>query len=403
MAISQAEQYLNLDVSQTKINLKTTTYSTNDQIKPVKIAAFYDVHLGHHRTTSDRIIDAFDPILKDEAEFSTWDILVFPGDLFDRSLQLTNPYLGKIFLFFARLLERCEKYGITILILEGTPGHDWKQSQVFKYIYDAINQHKKLNVDVHYVDTLTIEYLPKYDITFLYVPDEWHPDVEQTYQDAITQLETRGLKQVDFFLFNGAFNYQKDANLNPKAHLEDRWCDLVKYYIFAGHVHFRSQYKNILVGGSFDRLAHGEEQPKGWVTCEIKKTGEHEIIFHDNKLATIYKTIDIRGKTIEEILPLIDQEAKDLPLHSNVRLFTYNRDIINDSMKTIRLKYPLVHFTIKIDQKEKKANTLKIIQHKFETIDLNPENIQRMVAERLDQYPSLNRERILQHLSKHLR
>lgn len=377
--------------------------TTTSLTKNLKIAAFYDVHLGHHRTTADKIIAGFEPILRDEAEMSTWDILAFPGDLFDRSLLLTNKFLPEIFIFFARLLERCERYDITLLILEGTPGHDWKQSQLLVWILNSIKQTRELNVDVHYVDQLTIEYLPKYDINMLYVPDEWHPDVEQTYQEAVELIHSRGLDQVDFCLFHGAFNYQIDANLNPKAHMEDLWSKLVKYYIFAGHVHFRSQYKNILVGGSFDRLAHGEEQAKGWVTVEIKTTGEHVIQFHDNPLATIYRTVDVRGKPVEAIFEQLDAELKDIPDYSHIRLFTYDRDIVNDALKTIRVRYPTMHFTIKVDLKEKKTNTLKMVQHKFETIDLTPENIQRIVSERLDQYPHLDKTKILEQLVKHFK
>lgn len=371
--------------------------------RKLKIASFYDIHLGHHRTTTEHIIEGFNKILDDEVELSTWDIIAFPGDLFDRALMLTHQSLGDILMFFSRLLKKCEKHDITILVLEGTPGHDWKQSKVFKFVLDAIKEHQPLKVDLHYVDKLCVEYLPKFGINVLYVPDEWNTDVQDTYDEAVQAIHARGLEQVDFCLFHGAFNYQIDANLNPKAHNEDLWCSLVKYYIFAGHVHFRSQYKNILVGGSFDRLAHGEEQDKGWVTCEIKEDGEHEIIFHENPHATKYITVDVRGKEPEEVLNLVKETCKELPPQSHIRLFTYDRDAINDATKHLKNEYPLIFFTIKVDKKEKQQRTLKIAPTKFESIDLNPENIQRIVLDKLNQLPNVDADKVLNHLQKFLK
>jgi|GEM_PF-2287782 PHIKZ065 len=377
--------------------MKTTSLA-----RRLKIAAFYDVHLGHHRTTTEHIIEGFTKILDDETEISTWDILAFPGDLFDRALMLTHQSLGDIFMFFSRLLKKCEKYDITILVLEGTPGHDWKQSRIFKFILNAISEHRPLKVDLHYVDKLCVEYLPKFDINILYVPDEWNTDIQDTYDEAVQAVHARGLDQVDFCLFHGAFNYQIDANLNPKAHNEDLWSSLVRYYIFAGHVHFRSQYKNILVGGSFDRLAHGEEQDKGWVTCEICQDGQHEIIFHDNPYATKYITIDVRGKTPEEVLSIVRETCSNLPEHSHVRLFTYDRDAINDAMKHLKTEFQFIFFTTKVDKKEKQQRTLKIAPTKFESIDLNPENIQRIVSDKLNQLPNVDTSKVLGYLQKFL-
>lgn len=377
---------------------KTTIHSPNG--KKLKFAVFYDVHLGHHRTLASSIIKGFEPILRNHEELSTWDILAIPGDLFDRGLLLTDTELNAIMSFFSQLLKVCSRHDITVLILEGTPGHDRKQSALFQYIHQAVAIHNGLPVDVRYVQTLSIEYLKKYDINVLFVPDEWNTDVVDTYNEAVHLLHQKGLTQVDFCLFHGAFNYQIDASLNPKAHNEELWSSLVKYYIFAGHVHFRSQYKNIIVGGSFDRLAHGEEEEKGWVTCEILPSGEHQILFHPNPNATKYVTIDVRGKEVNEIFNLLDHRLSQLPIYSHIRLFTYSRDMINDAMKQIRVSYPLMYFTVKVDNKEKKQRTLEIVPQKFQSIELNKDNLARIVEERLQTVPNIDIQKAMALLNK---
>ena len=387
------------------MNKITKTIQTcSDKFIPIKIASFHDVHLGHHRTIATDIVARFHKVLDDEAEVSSWDMLVFPGDLFDRLLYLTFQYLQDVLILFTRILKLAHKHDFIIRILEGTPGHDYKQSNLVKIVAAILDIAMGLKVDLKYVSELSIEYIDKYGITMLYVPDEWDTDVVSTYEQARELMKQRNLTQVDYCLLHGAFNYQIDSSLNPKAHSEELWSNLVRYYIFAGHVHFKSQYKNILVAGSFDRLAHGEEQPKGWLTCEVKETGEHEIIFHENKLATIYKTLDVRGKSLEEALTFIEDECNKVPDYSHIRLFSDSRDTITEGLKTLKQKFSFIFFTIKIDKKEevKRQKTIKLISDKFQTISLDKDNIVRVIADRLKEMPEINSEYVLQQLHKHM-
>lgn len=339
-------------------------------------------------------------ILKDEAEVSTWDMIVIPGDLIDRLLQLNDSdNVSQILRFLSGLLRVAEKYDIVVRILHGTPGHDHRQSDL---IYDVFNIMQS-KVDVKHITDLSIEYIERFNIHMLYVPDEWHHDVMETYDQTLKLLQQRNLTQVDFCLFHGAFNYQINEKLNPKAHPEELWSVLVKYYIFAGHVHYRSQYKNILVGGSFDRLAHGEEEPKGWVTCTIVSEDNHDIRFHENKHAMIYKTIDVRGMSTDEVLATVKEVVSQVPDFSHIRLWTNNRNEINDGLNTLRQQYSFIYFTIKVDeQKKKQEKTLTLVERKFTPIELNRESITRLVTERLSSLPNVNVEQVLGQLTKYM-
>lgn len=360
---------------------------------------FYDVHLGHRRTFTKSVIEGFDPIFENEVELATWDCIFFPGDLFDNLLYLTNQYLDEIIYFFARLLKLCKKHDIVVRILHGTPGHDYKQSHLLPILNLAFD----FKVDLKFIHELSIEYIERFNIHVLYVPDEWNVDVHETYAETLALLNARGLQAVDFCLFHGAFNYQIDERLNPKSHNEELWCNLVNHYIFAGHVHFRSQYKKIIVGGSFDRLAHGEEAPKGWVTCHVKPDGD-DILFHENKNATIYKTIDIRNLSIEEAIDKITKTCEGYPKSSHIRLHVTDKDSASDALKTIRNRFSYFHVTQKTDKREteKQQKTLKLVEQQFQSISLTPDNISRLLSERLNKLPNVNQDYVLSQLSKYI-
>lgn len=332
-------------------------------------------------------------------------MLVFPGDLFDRLLFLTDSYLEDILIFLARLLRKCAKHNVIVRILEGTPGHDHKQSSLTTFVNNILlSVSKDCGADLKHVSDLSIEYIESLGINMLYVPDEWHTDVVETYDEVRKLMGDRGLAQVDFCLLHGAFNYQIDANLNPKAHDEELWSKLVKYYLFAGHVHFSSQYKNILVAGSFDRLAHGEEKDKGWLTLEITDDNEHRIVFHPNNYATKYITLDVRGKQTEEIISLIEDTCKDIPKQSHIRLHALDTDPIIDGLKVIKQRFSYYFFTIKKDdkQKQQRQRSLKVVTEKYEAITLNRENIERILKDRVSLIPNVNSDEVMSILSKYL-
>lgn len=362
-----------------------------------------DIHLGHRRTPTEHIVKNLYTVLNDMVEVSTWDMLVIPGDLLDRVLGFNDDEnLSPIFRLGDKILRTCEKNDIVLRILEGTPAHDRKQSKYLEYLSRISGRTGKL--DFKYVDTLSIEYIERFNIHVLYVPDEWHHDVFVTYDDTKTLLKQRNLNTVDFCFFHGAFNYQIDERLNPKAHNEELWSSLVKYYLFAGHVHYRSQYKNIIVPGSFDRLAHGEEEPKGWITCEIRSEDEHVLLFHENQNAMVYKTIDVRGMTVEEMLPYIEEQIKDIKGIAYVRLWVSSRSEMRDGLETLKKQHSYLRFSLKVDEtKNKKVEkTIRLVESKFQPIDLTKENIPRLIEERLEKIEQFDYGKIVEYLKKYI-
>ena len=218
------------------------------------------------------------------------DLLVIAGDLFDRLLNLSSQDVYIIHAFFITFLV-CIKYDITVRVLEGTPSHDNKQNRWLM----EINRESKIGCDVEYFDDLAIEYIDKFDITVLYVPDEYHPDPNVTLKEVRELLANKNLEQADIAVMHGQFDYQVPTNLRNRIVFHDSksYLDIVKYLIMIGHVHTSSSFEKIVVAGSTDRLKHGEEEDKGILRIELQKSGDFNAEFIVNEGAQTYKTIDV--------------------------------------------------------------------------------------------------------------
>ena len=58
--------------------------------------------------------------------------LVIGGDITDKALDLTNDYGPEFITFAIWLIKDAEENDIEIIIIEGTPSHDWKQARLFE-------------------------------------------------------------------------------------------------------------------------------------------------------------------------------------------------------------------------------------------------------------------------------
>lgn len=310
---------------------------------PLNLAVLGDVHLGHPNTPTDWILKNLKRIFPDNAETAELDFIIIEGDLFDRLLYLNNSFLGEIQFWVIRLLVLCKKHDIALRILEGTPGHDMKQSELFVSLNDAY----QIGCDVRWVEKLSFEKHERTGTTFLYLPDEYGPP-DVCYEDAVRCLKENGVSQVDFVVMHGQFDYQLPPHVNEKAHTSTLWQPLAKYNVFVGHVHQHSQNGNIIAAGSFDRLVHGDESAKGHVRVTVSPT-EHSIRFIENRNAKRYDTIDCRNLPVEAAVERIRAHVQTLPESAWVRVWAMRTDSITAAKDILRLEYPQFVWDYKID------------------------------------------------------
>ena len=300
-----------------------------------------DIHLGHRRTPTEAIIEHLDeiltPLLTNEL-----DALFIAGDLFDQLLDYSMDEIAAIDLFLGRLFKRCAKYDICVRILEGTPSHDRRQA---RHLYRLIAL-MELPLNYRYIDTLSVETLDPYGVTILYIPDEWQERSELTLSDAHAALEQAGLTQVDLTIMHGQFHYQlTNVPETISRHREEDYLNLTRYYIHVGHIHTHSVYDRIIASGSFDRLAHGEEEPKGLIRAHISPRGaRYEFI--ENVNATTYKTLTLKTTEPEAVFAYLDRALAKYRPGSFIRLSAKTK-IEPELLTALKVRYSNYHLSVK--------------------------------------------------------
>lgn len=357
---------------------------------PFHCAVLSDVHLGHRKTPTERIVKNLHAAFPDTPETGELDALFITGDFFDRFLNLPDDDVYEIHSFIAYLLVLCKKRDIVLRVLEGTPSHDWKQSRLF----ESINQGSHLETDSKFVSVLSIEYLERFDMTILYIPDEWRPETEQTKEEVRFALADANLEQVDVTLMHGQFQYQLPEHVQAPCHDPDYYADITRHAVFCGHVHKASRYRNIYVPGSFDRLTHGEEEPKGHWTFTFSDVGNTRAVFHENVNAMPYVSIDVSDLDDGEVMKAIATVADTAENLTHFRVVAGDHDAASSMMDVIRKRWPYLNWTSKFSKgKDAKKITLVDRRATFKTVSITKDSIVELTQQALED-KSLSPEQI---------
>lgn len=341
-----------------------------------------DIHLGHNINKTNSIVNNLREFFRMyKQQLKNIDMIFLAGDTFDRLLVnssvdfiIATEWLTELFMY-------CKQNKIILRTLEGTPSHDWKQLTSFSSIISKLN----IDVDYKYIDTLEIEYIKKFDINVLYVPDEYKHNSKDTYTDVIKLLKKHNLKQVDIAIMHGAFNYQLPITLESN-HNEEDYLKIVKHYICIGHIHTHSVKDRILAQGSFDRLIHGEEEPKGGILIDINND-ERNYWFLENKLATIFKTYRLEDEDLDKTIVYLDKELKKYPSNSNIRLIVPNDSYITKNSNIIKSRYKLLNIKFdKVKQEKEIKNKLLDTELIIDSFNITKDNIVELMNKEMNKY-----------------
>lgn len=349
-------------------------------ISKIRILELSDIHLGHHSTDTLQVIDSLNRFISDKPSMAEYDMIIIAGDLYDRLLHLSSPDIGPIFRWIYSLLLICKKYDIVLRILEGTPSHDNKQA---KWIID-MNEESDIGCDVKYVDILSIEYISRFDIYVLYIPDEWNPDCSTTLNEVRNLMMSMGLDKVDFAVMHGQFDYQVPSHLLTRIpwHDSSAYLELVKYLIFIGHVHTHSTHERIIASGSTDRLRHGEEHEKGAIDALVHDNGEFSFTFLVNDNAKIYKTIDVSEMSVDDAITYINDRVSELPDESYVRVKTSNDSAMLEALKEMRQSLPEYVWSL-LPVKSETVKKETPVYEKVVMDNLHPDTLPKLLRNRI--------------------
>lgn len=376
------------------------TFLVSNQIRIVSVS---DVHLFHRNNKTQYILKNLDTYLSNDDVLSKTDILFIVGDLFDGPVPFSSDDVGYVNVWIAKLLHKCKKYNICLRVLEGTPSHDMNQSKIFTNINQMLFKGEQSGVDLKYVKTLSIEYIERFGINVLYVPDEWNHDNNDTLMEVRGLLRSNNLSQVDFAIMHGQFEYQLPEAI--KAHVKHdsaEYLSIVKRLIFIGHIHKYSNHERIYSQGSFDRLSHNEEEAKGFIYATVYKDGNYECQFVENKTARIYKTVKCSSDDTELNMKRIDRIASKLPDESFIRVVADTTNPIMSAQDALKLRWPNLSWSFTKDKEKDKRDIAAnySVEEKYTPIIINRESIRNLLLPRLNQMHLSNTvmSRCVQHI-----
>jgi DNA repair exonuclease SbcCD nuclease subunit len=351
----------------------------------MKLLSLSDIHLGCPLIPTSAIIYGIDKLLADTKDLSTVDVLLLNGDIFDLPLYLCSKVVPEIQEWIIRVLCLCKKHNIILLILEGTPKHDRKQSNQFIVLNDTTG----IKADVRYYQTLCLDDVVVKGKTykFLFLPDEYHTSAAETEIEIKQLLKTNNISQVDFISMHGAFKYQFPV-VSQDCHDMDFFNSIVRYYIFVGHIHKMSRYEKILAQGSTHRIGHGYEEPKGFFKVEVDD-GLDLVTFVENPYASIFKTCDISKLNPEEAYLRVSKLIKKL---ENINLA---KDVIHlslivdkvkhiDVVKTLKNLNQTIKWKVEGVKKKTGRETTQVIEV-YKPIPINPDTIVGIMSDRFKQ------------------
>lgn len=331
------------------------------------------------------------------------DFLFFSGDQFDRLITVPTDDAKEVSNNIIWILRFCKKHNIRLRVLEGTPSHDRKQN----YLFISLNEHAQIGCDVRYYDKLTIDYEKDFGINVLYVPDEWADTTDETLQQVYALLQIKQLEKVDLAIMHGMFGFQLPEHLQKILPIHDQkaYEKIVDQLIIIGHDHKHKTKGKVIVPGSFDRLRHGEEDPKGFVTFTLKKKGKPQVTFIENVRAAIYKSIVLEDNDVEKSLAKIKNVIEQLPdwsLIPRIRLVYQRGNPMSEHLRELKQQYAGVYWSppkvIKID--EKGASIKEVIQQDYTAVILNKDNLEeKLINEVINKNTSIDLS-LVKHLLK---
>lgn len=341
------------------------------------IMAISDVHFFHTRTKSPRMLSAIRKLFPDNAETGKTDLLLITGDWFDHLVPLNDPDIYYAMEAIRWVLKICKKWDIEVRVLEGTSSHDRRQNILFQ----TVNSVEEINANLKYVDTLSIEYIERFDLNILYLPDEWSHKAELTLEQARNLIQSRGLDTVHIIASHGGATYQLPGIPSPALHDAALWSELVSVQIFSGHIHTHSRYLNWMSVGSLERLGHGEEEAKGIVRMTYLngvEVGYERIINRDAKL---YRTLLGYDLDIGDLIALIDDQV-DAPRGSAFRLEFPPEATSQALLDMLKETFPDYQFTeLKRGKKKSDKVTSAFSTEKFEIVPINPATIKPALSQ----------------------
>lgn len=307
-----------------------------------------DVHLYLTRIPTIAIVNILTKSFLSVLETGAVQFLSINGDLFDGIIFVNGPEFLLIHNFLVQLLQICDKYDITVRILQGTFSHDRNQIKWVVQLHESLG----LKNDLRFFNSIDVEYIPRFDITMGYIPDSLPYNNTEEVLDVLKE-KMKVLEDpttLDYVSFHGTFEHTVASYIEkkPKLLFQVKQFKFVKKAVLAGHIHTPSIKGNVYYGGSPNRLAHNEEEAKGFYL--FHDYGDHFTAeFITNEHSPIFSTLNFSKESdVSKILSEYIKKINVFKVKSEVIFvrIIHPDIVIRQAIKTYSEKhYPYVIFT----------------------------------------------------------
>lgn len=279
--------------------MATTPWQLTPRRKPLRIISTSDWHLGNSRVPAIAICNRLREVLF--PRLSECDLLNIGGDVW-HTLQTFSDEASAIVACLIDLLRLCHTHNVVVRVLLGTFTHDRDQSALFPIYHEKCH----FTNDLRYISQVCLEHIEAVDVRILYLPDDLPYDSSDACLEAVVELmRARGWTWVDYVFGHGYFDHMlPDIPKKPKCTFRiEQFKPFVRRYVCMGHIHLHDLTGNVFYNNSFDRIAHGEEAPKGFMAVEDLGTTAR-LRFIENPHATRFITLDLSGEADKEAVGL---------------------------------------------------------------------------------------------------
>jgi DNA repair exonuclease SbcCD nuclease subunit len=383
-------------LSSTKQSIPKTTLSEITvnirKDEDLVVAVISDVHLGHNRVKSSKIISVLEHNFSPK-RMEGLDVIIISGDLFEKRLAHDSDDAFLITRWMERFLKSAAKYSVAIRILEGTPSHDNRQSRWMVHYNEMIES----NADVKYYENIVIGELIPGGPTVLYIQDEMNHDANRTWKQVQGLMREKGIDQVDFAVMHGMFTYQEPVR-SISSHTEERYESIVKELIIIGHNHQHTVSGKIRVPSSIERLRYNEEDDKGHLQfCYSKEDGVYDEYFIINEDSTIFTTLDVAGKSLNQVIAIL-KKLNGSPDGSHYRLKLSRTDEAYTALPRIINEFPHFDISTKVidDTADIDADESDIMADNVTLTSIRSDNLRELLTPWLEDIPP----EVMTHINK---
>lgn len=377
----------------------------------MKIVVVADLHFGHIRIDPakmyDRLVKYLYPKLQDA------HIVFLAGDIFDQLLTVNSSAVEYALQFIYDLARMSANTGMQVRILHGTFTHDRGQLRVFEKL-------KVPKSRIKIIDTIFTEKITDIrngnDSTSIPLKVGYLPDnlSFKDSADAILQLQDNmscsDIDKLDLIIAHGSFEHvlpKGSAHLPPCLYNKDQFKDILNGLCICGHIHTPSRSDNFIYAGSFDRMAHGEEERKGFVIAKrdlSKNNDSWDVKFITNDDSTKFISYTPEGTCQSDKINNFIKHMKELFPDGTgyIRVIDDDPEIRAILHRITLQQFPGINYT------SKTTGERESIQIKLDDIEIdvftdvipNEENLPELVYNFLEEnklLDGLTKETIIEH------